>query len=439
MHSFNGRPGSISALTLGLLLLVGLLSSPAWGDSELTIQITRGTAAGIPVAIVPFAGMGPLPVDVASVVEADLARSGRFQTLPRKDMPQQPTTAAGIDASQWRILKTDYVTIGRLVPNGAGLAVEFEVVNVLTGQRLLGYSIPTTTETLRLAGHRVADMIYEKILGIPGAFATRIAYVSIEGPPKTRHWRLVVADADGENARVILDAPEPIMSPAWSPDGTRLAYVSFEGRNPAVFVQTLVTGARERVSGRAGINGAPAWSPDGRKLAITLSQPDGNLDVFLLDLDSRQLTRITEDPAIDTEPCFSVDGQSLYFTSDRAGRPQIYRIGLAGGKPTRVTFEGAYNARARIAPDGKSLAVVTQDQGAYRIALVDVDSGRSRVLTSGSLDIAPSFAPNGQNVMYSSREGGRAGLATVSVDGSVATRINGRAGEVRDPAWSPKL
>jgi len=213
MHSFNGRPGSISALTLGLLLLVGLLSSPAWGDSELTIQITRGTAAGIPVAIVPFAGMGPLPVDVASVVEADLARSGRFQTLPRKDMPQQPTTAAGIDASQWRILKTDYVTIGRLVPNGAGLAVEFEVVNVLTGQRLLGYSIPTTTETLRLAGHRVADMIYEKILGIPGAFATRIAYVSIEGPPKTRHWRLVVADADGENARVILDAPEPIMSP----------------------------------------------------------------------------------------------------------------------------------------------------------------------------------------------------------------------------------
>lgn len=437
MPSFLQISRSIAALVLtGLVAALPLRAS---ANSELTIQITRGMTAGIPIAIVPFAGAGPLPVDVAAVVEADLARSGRFETLARKDMPQQPSTAGAVDAAQWRLLKTDYVTVGRLVPNGAGLSIEFEVINSLTGQRVLGYALPTSTETLRLAGHRVADMIYEKILGVPGAFATRIAYVSIEGPPKTRHWRLVVADADGENSRVVLDSPEPIMSPSWSPDGARLAYVSFEGRNPAIYVQTLTSGARERLSGRAGINGAPAWSPDGRRLALTLSQPDGNLDVFLMDLESRQITRITDDPAIDTEPCFAADGQSLYFTSDRAGRPQIYRIALTGGKPTRVTFEGAYNARARIAPDGKSLAVVTQDQGAYRIALVDVESGRSRVLTTGRLDTAPSFAPNGQNVMYSTRDGSHAGLATVSVDGSVTTRINGRAGEVRDPAWSPKL
>jgi len=304
---------------------------------------------------------------------------------------------------------------------------------------LLGYSVPATSTSLRLAAHRAADMIYEKILGVPGAFATRIAYVSLEGSAATRHWRLVVADADGENPHTVLDSPEPIMSPAWSPDGTQLAYVSFEGRLSAIYLQSLATGAREKVSARAGINGAPAWSPDGKRLALALSQPDGNVDVFVLELASRTLTRITDDPAIDTEPCWAPDGRSLYFTSDRAGRPQIYRITLAAGeRPRRITFEGAYNARPRVSPDGTQLAIVTLDQGVYRIGAVDIASGRSRVLSSGHLDEGPSFAPNGQTVLFAARESGRGVLETVAIDGSVTSRISSSVGDVREPAWSPR-
>ena len=421
------------------VLWLGLSSATASADSSLTIQITRGMTSTIPIAVVPFAGQGPLPVDVASVIDADLARSGRFQVLSRDEQPQTPTSVGSVDAAQWRLLKTDYVVVGRLVAKGDALELQFDVVNSMTGSRLLGYSLPTNASSLRLAGHRAADLIYEKIVGVPGAFSTRIAYVSVEGAFSARHWKLVVADSDGENAKVILDSVEPIMSPTWSPDGGRLAYVSFEGRNSAIYVQTVASGQRERVSGRAGINGAPAWSPDGTRLALTLSQADGNLDVFVLDLATRALLRITDDPAIDTEPCFSADAQSLYFTSDLSGRPQIYRIPLAGGKAQRVTFEGAYNARPRLSVDGKSMAVVTQDGGGYRIALVDLASGQSRILSQGSLDVSPSFAPNGQNVIYSAREAGRAVLATVSIDGSVATRINARAGDVREPAWSPIL
>jgi TolB protein len=425
---------------LAVCALLACLAAPvSYAESPLTIQITRGLSSAIPLAVVPFAGQGPSPVDIASVIDADLARSGRFATLPRTDQPQSPSTAATVDAAQWRLLKMDYVVVGRLVSKGEALELQFDVVNTLTGARLLGYSLPTNASSLRLAGHRAADLIYEKILGVPGAFSTRIAYVSLEGAFTARHWKLVVADSDGENAKVILDSIEPIMSPAWSPDGARLAYVSFEGRNSAVYVQTVASGQRDRVSGRAGINGAPAWSPDGSKLALTLSQSDGNLDIFVMDVASRSVVRITDDPAIDTEPCFSADGQSVYFTSDRSGRPQIYRMSLAGGKAQRVTFEGSYNARARLSMDGKSMAVVTQEGGGYRIGWVDLASGQLRVLSQGTLDVSPSIAPNGQNVMFSAREAGHGVLATVSTDGSVATRINARAGDVREPAWSPLL
>ena len=424
---------------LTVLALLAAVAAAAPARAQLTVQITRGVTTPSPVAGVPFGGAGPLPVDVAQVVGADLERSGRFQALPRASMLQKPTRAGELDLAQWRLLKTDFVVIGRVVPEADHLAVEFELYNAVTGERLLGYSLPAQSAALRLVAHRAADMIYEKILGVPGAFATRIAYVSLEGSGATRHWRLVVADADGENPKTIVDSPEPIMSPAWSPDGARLAYVSFEGRMSAVYVQSLAAGSRERISARTGINGAPAWSPDGKRLALALSQPDGNVDVFVLELATRALLRVTDDPAIDTEPCWAPDGKSLYFTSDRAGRPQIYRITLAQGeRPKRITFEGAYNARPRVSPDGTQLAVVTLDQGVYRIGAVEVASGRSRVLSSGRLDEGPSFAPNGQTVIFAAREGGRGVLATVAIDGSVTSRISSATGDVREPAWSPR-
>ncbi|MBS0375016.1 MAG: Tol-Pal system beta propeller repeat protein TolB [Proteobacteria bacterium] len=424
-------------LVLLVLFAATLAGWPA--QAQLTVQITRGVTSPIPVAVVPFGGAGPLPVDVAEVIGGDLERSGRFQALPRGSMLQKPSRAGDLDFAQWRLVKTDYVVIGRVLPEGERSAVEFELYNAISGERLLGYSVPAGSGALRLAAHRAADMIYEKILGVPGAFATRIAYVSQEGSGPARHWRLVVADADGENARTIVDSPEPLMSPAWSPDGTRLAYVSFEGRASSIYVQSLVSGARERVSGRAGVNGAPAWSPDGRRLALALSQSDGNVDVFVLDLASHGLLRVTDDPAIDTEPCWAPDGRSLFFTSDRAGRPQVYRIALASGeRPKRITFEGAYNARPRVSPDGTQLAVVTLDQGSYRIGAVDLASGRSRVLSGGRLDEGPSFAPNGQTLIFAAREGGRGVLATVAIDGSVTSRISSPNGDVREPAWSPR-
>lgn len=422
---------------LPVLALALFVVRPA--HAQLTVQITQGVTTPIPVAVVPFAG-DAAALDTAAVVEADLVRSGRFAALPRGSMPQRPTTAAQLDPAQWRLMKTDFIVIGRVQREGERYNVEFELYNVVTGVRLLAYAVPSSAGGLRLAAHRAADLVYEKILGVPGAFASRIAYVIVEGPIASRRWKLVVADADGETPVPIVSSAQPLMSPTWSPDGSRLAYVSFEGHASAIWVQNIVTGSREKVSSFAGINGAPAWSPDGRRLALALSQPNGNVDVWVLELATHTTQRITDDPAIDTEPCFAPDGQSLYFTSDRAGRPQVYRILLASGeRPRRITFEGNYNARPRVSPDGTTLAVVTQDQGAYRIAAVDIASGRSRVLTSGQLDEGPSFAPNGQTLIYAAREHGRGVLATVAVDSGVTSRISAASGDVREPAWSPRL
>jgi TolB protein len=286
--------------------------------------------------------------------------------------------------------------------------------------------------------HRISDIIFEQLTGIRGAFSTRIAFINVEGTPPQQHYKLIVADTDGENQQIIANSTEPLMSPSWSPDGQSLAYVSFENRASAIYVQTLRSGERRRVSARAGINGAPAWSPDGSTLAITLSRKDGDVDVYTLQLASQLLTRMTFDPGIDTEPVWSSDGRKLYFMSDRAGGPQIYEIDVAQpNRATRVTFEGSYNARPRLSPDGKQLAVVHLDGGNFRIAIVDLASKGVQVLSQGRQDESPSFAPNGATLIYATQDRGRGVLSTVSVDGRVQQRLAANSGDVREPVWSP--
>jgi TolB protein len=355
-------------------------------------------------------------------------------------MVSRPTQPTQVNFTDWRLLRVDYLVIGQLTEDAPDrYSVVFQLFDVQRGEQVVGFRLTAGRADLRATAHRIADMIFENLTGIPGVFSTQIAYVSEERrADNTRRFRLIVSDADGENARVVADSPQPLMSPAWAPDSRRIAYVSFEGDQSAVYVQTLRTGTRERVSARAGVNSAPAFSPDGRLLALTLSGPDGNLDVFTLDLATQVLRQLTTDNAIDTEPSWSPDGRSIYFTSDRAGGPQVYRVGTEpGGRAQRVTYEGVYNARPRLSPDGKQIAVVYGQNNTYRIGVVDPGNGALQTLTTGRLDESPSFAPNGAQIIYATRQNGRGVLASVSTDGRIHTEIASVAGDVREPVWGP--
>lgn len=423
------------------ILLIAYFWFANLSHGALVIEITKGSEEALPIAVVPFAwqaGADTESYDVAQVISNDLGRSGRFAPLARENMLERPTTGSQIVFSDWRLLNTDVVVVGRVLPNGNNFTIEFQLFDVLRGEQLLGYRMPSTRSAMRASAHRIADMIFEKLTGIPGAFSTRIAYVTVEKSGATTIHKMVVADADGENQKIIAESSQPIMSPAWSPDGRKLAYVSFEDRQAAIYVQTLRTGNRQRVSGRAGVNGAPAWSPDGQSLALTLSTKDGNLDIYTLDLRNQVLKRLTSGPSIDTEPEWSKDGKEIFFTSDRSGGPQVYVLVANGGKKAkRQTFEGNYNARPRLSPDEGLMAVVHNDRGNYRIAVVDTENNTTQVLTQGRLDESPSFAPNGNTVIYATRDKGVGVLATVSVNGKVHQRLASQAGDVREPVWSP--
>ena len=423
-----------------VVTLVGLVRA----DAQIVIEVTRGVERPVPMAIVPFGWRGPgsqAPFDVASLVSADLANSGRFAPMAVEDMVARPTQPAEVRFQDWLIVDVDYLVIGELLANPDGShTVVFQLFNVLQGEQIVGYRLTTGSSAgdLRVAAHRVADMIFEELTGIQGVFGTQIAYVNEQRTGAERQFQLIVSDSDGANPQVVAESPEPLMSPAWSPDGRKLAYVSFEGSQSSIYVQELRTGIRDRVSSRAGINGAPVFSPDGRMLALTLSRDQGNLDVYMLELATQILTRLTQHSAIDTEAVWAPDGESIYFTSDRAGGPQVYRVEARyGARVQRITYEGSYNARPRISPDGDRLAVVHEDRGNYRIALVDPDTGLTQVLSNGSLDESPSFAPNGALIIYATQEGGRGVLASVSTDGRIRQQIASVAGQVREPVWSP--
>ncbi len=429
-----------SILNLFAATLLGLWALGA--QAKLEIEIVQGNASQLPIAIVPFQwrAAGPPPVTtVSEVVSNDLYRSGLFAPVDEADMADRPADAESIRFGTWRLLKVDYIVIGWVNDSpGGGYDIVYQLFDVNTQERLLNQITTVGPGDLRFGSHRVADAIYEKLTGVPGAFATRIAYVSATGEGDSLRYELVVADADGFNPITVVGSPEPLLSPAWSPDGERLAYVSFEQGNSAIYVQEVATGARELVSSGKGINGAPAFSPNGRYVALTLSR-SGNPEVYVRELATGATRQLTSHWAIDTEPTWSPDSETVYFTSDRSGRPQIYAVSVSGGTARRVTFEGDYNARASIAPDGRSLAVANGRGNEYRIAVWDMENGRLRILTPGVLDESPSFAPNGSMILYATREGTRGVLAAVSADGNVRQRIILSEGDVREPAWSPVI
>ncbi len=420
-------------------LVLILLTSNSW--AELRIEITQGAGRRAPVAVVPFGwegGQAGAPMDVADVIGADLSRSGRFAPIPADNMLQLPTTGLEVDFDDWSTLGVEAVIVGRVTQTGDNAySVQFQLFDVFKHVQLVGYRMPASRGTMRRVAHRAADMIFEKLTGIQGVFATQIAYVTAQGNGRDRLFTLVVSDSDGENEHTIMESTDPIMSPAWSPDSRRLAYVSFEGDRSTVFVQTLRTGNRIKISDRQGINGAPAFSPDGRKLVLTLGGADGNLDVFVMDIVTKAINRLTTNRAIDTEGTWSPDGKHVFFTSDRSGGPQVYRVSVAGGTPKRITFEGSYNARPRLSPDGSKLAMVHLDRGNYRIAVLDLENENFRVLSVGRQDESPSFAPNSDTLIYATRAGRNGVLETVSADGLIRQRMGSGKADVREPVWSP--
>jgi TolB protein len=426
-----------------IILFLGLFAAGI-ANADLVVDV-QGIAQPTPVAIVPFGWEGEdanMPLDVAQVITDDLGRSGRFAPIGEDKMLQKPTDGEEVDFQDWSFVGVEAVVVGKVIQDPANtnqFTLRFQLFDVFGRRQLLGFQMPRVTRaTLRGAAHRAADMVYEKLTGIKGVFGTRVAYVTARQQGDGRLYSLIVSDQDGYNEHTIMESKDPIMSPAWSPDSRQLAYVSFEGSRSSIWVQTLRSGNRFKVSGEPGINGAPSFSPDGRKLVVTLGGVDGNLDIYVLDVNTRNKTRLTRHRAIDTEGSWSPDGRYIYFTSDRSGGPQVYRVPSVGGTPERVTFEGSYNARPRLSPDGNKLAMVHNDRGNFRIAVMDLEHRDLLVLSTGRQDESPSFAPNSDVLIYATRQDRNGVLETVSADGLIRQKLVPRVGgDVREPVWSP--
>jgi TolB protein len=414
---------------IGTALLLGALPARA----QLSIEITGAGAQRIPLAVVAFAGEESLAPGLTAIVLADLERTGMFRGIEVPPLTPQPTETSAVDYIEWRARLADALVLGSVSPLKDGrIEVRFRLFDVVKRVPLGGVAYALSAPQLRATAHRIADFVYEKLTGERGMFSTRIAYVLKRG---TR-YELQIADADGMGAESALASAEPIISPAWSPDGRRIAYVSFENKRAIVYVHSLTDGKRQVVANFRGTNSAPAWSPDGSKLAVSLSR-DGLAQLYYINPDGSGVFRLTQSPGIDTEPCFSPDGQWLYFTSDRGGSPQIYRMPASGGDAERITFDGSYNATPRISPDGKSLAYISRNEGRFQIALLDLATRQVRILTDSDRDESPSFSPNGRMILYASEIGGRGVLSAVSADGSVRQRLSVTVGDVREPAWGP--
>lgn len=411
------------------LALLAALVLPAM--AQLRVEVSGVGLTQLPIAIAPFRGQDLVPQKLSTIVQADLERSGQFRATdlatPGLDELTRP------DLNAWRQKGADSLVAGSVTRLADGrFDVRFRLWDLTRGVDLGGQSYAVAQGDLRQSAHRIADFVYEKLTGDKGIFSTRIAYVT----KVANRYNLWIADADGENAQSALASPEPIISPAWSPLGGQLAYVSFESRKPVVYVHEIATGKRRLLANYRGSNSAPAWAPDGRSLAVTLSR-DGGSQLYLIDADGGEPRRLSQSSSIDTEPVFSPDGQTIYFVSDRGGSPQIYRMPTRGGSPQRLTFTGSYNISPAVSPDGKSLAYISRVNGAFRLHMMDLASGSSVPVTESSADESPSFAPNGRLIIYASASQGKESLTTTTLDGRVKTRLAGQSGEIREPDWGP--
>jgi TolB protein len=442
---YSSARSLLSSFTTASLLVFALLfAAPA--AAELRIEIVDGVEGAMPIAVAPFEWNSDMPepeAGVADIVSADLHRSGLFDPMDEAEMVDRPSEPTEVRFGTWRLLKVDHLVIGsvRETNDGMGYEIEYHLLDVHSGRILLSQALTVGLGDLRFGAHRVADAVYEALLGVPGAFATRIAYVAVRGTGTDNEtFELVVADADGHNPQTVVRNSQPILSPTWSPDARKLAYVSFATGRSQVIVQDLYTGQNRVVSADKGINGAPAFSPDGHKLAVSLSRT-GSPEIWVIDLETGRSEQLTHHWSINTEPAWSPDGETIYFTSDRAGRPQIYAMDAGGGDPERVTWEGRYNAHASFGLEERYLAVIySEGDEDYRIAIHDRETDRLRVLSDGRLDESPSFAPNGSMVLYATRRAGKSELAAVSADGRVRQRLVLSEGDdVREPAWSPMI